>query len=315
MADRIPIGTIPGSTSGLDDIDILIATLGVGSTVSRILLRQTNFIQVGIDTSVVGSIRNATGGGGDGIAFTIVDQTQNITVTGSLAVSSSESIYLRVSAGQFGMNLTGWVEVGLLPAAVVTTALTTLVAVKLFLGITSSTNDGLINDLIASVSDEIQTSPTGVGRSIIQVTATDEKVSIPMADHLLQTLHYPIVSIAALTENDIAMVLDTDYETEEQDLVRGQIARISGTNPIAWQTGTRVVKLTYDHGFAAVPAALIQAATELVAFDFLQSHAGRFAFGLQNKPTDQGGAPAYTSRKSLWEAQQHRMDAYRRVWV
>ncbi len=313
MNDRIPIGTIPGSTSGLDDVDILIATLGVGVTVSRVFVRQTNFDQVGIDTSVVGSIRNATGGAGSGIAFTLVDQTQNITVTGSLAVLSSESIYLRVSAGQFGMNLTGWIEVE--SAAAATTALTTLTAVKLFLGITDATNDTLINNLIASVSNEIQTSPTGIGRPIVQVTATDEKVTVVMADNLLQTLHYPIISISALTESDIALVLDTDYETEEQDLVRGQIARISGGNPIAWQTGTRVVKLTYAHGFAAVPAALVQAATELVAFDFLQSHAGRFAFGLQNKPTDQGGSPSYTSRKDVWESQQHRFDAYRRVWL
>ena len=211
------------------------------------------------------------------------------------------------------MNLTGWIEVS--SAAAATTALTTLAAVKLFLGITAATNDTLINDLISAVSNEIQISPTGVGRAIVTATATDEKVSIPMQDNLLQTLHYPILSVSALTEDDIALVLDTDYETEEQDLARGQIARISGGTPVAWLTGTRVVKLTYTHGFAAVPAALVQAATELVAFDFLQSHAGRFAFGLENKPTDEGGSPSYKSRQDIWDAQQHRMDAFRRVWI
>ena len=45
MADLIPIGTIPGTTSNLDDIDILIATPGMGITVTRIFLRQTNYIQ------------------------------------------------------------------------------------------------------------------------------------------------------------------------------------------------------------------------------------------------------------------------------
>lgn len=316
MPDRIPIGTIPGLVSQLavGPTDILVATLGVAGTVARIFLRHTDYDDGGAtDTSVVGSIRNATGGGGDGIAFTIVDQTQSITVDGALAVSASESIYLRVTTGGVSMNLTGWVE--LTGAAAAVTALTNLSRVKEFLGITVTTDDALINHLIESVSDEIQQSQAGVNRPILQATATDEKVDVPVGGHLINTRHYPIISIASLAENDAALVEDTDFEIEEQDKERGQVARISGSAPMSWVRGTRIVKLTYDYGFAAIPQALEQAATELVAFDYRQSQPGGARFGLANKPIDEGGSPTFLARADIWEAQAHRFEAYRRSWV
>jgi len=309
MSDRIPIGTIPGITSALDDVDILIATLGVACTVTRVLLRHTDYDDSGAtDTSVTGTIRNATAGGGEGISFTIADQTESIVATGSLVVDADESIYLRVSSGNTtSANLTGWVEVS--GAAGVTTALTSLARVKEFLNISDSSSDAKINTLIAAVSDEVQSE---IDRKIIQSTATDEKVDSDGSE-IITLNEYPIISVASLEENAVALVEGTDFEAEAQDLEAGQLVRISGSYPIAWLSGNRVVKVTYDHGYSTVPEAIKQAATELVAFDLLQEKRSGSRFGLGDKIGDAGGSSTYLTRLDIWKAQRTRLNPYRRM--
>jgi len=311
MSDRIPIGTIPGITSQLDDVDILIATLGAACTVTRVLLRHTDYDDGGAtDTSVVASVRNATAGGGEGISVTIADQTQSKVATGSLVVDADESIYLRVSAGNsVSQNLTGWVEVS--GAAGVTTALTSLARVKQFLGIDGSTDDDRLNTLIAAVSAEIQGS---IRRKIIQATATDEKID-SVGDFRVSVREYPIISVSSLTENGTALVEDTDFEMQEHDLAAGQIVRISDGDPIGWASGRRVITATYSHGYATVPEDVKQAATELVAFDYNAEKSTGGRFGLSRKVLDTGGSADYLTRGQVWDAQQHRLVAYTRAWA
>ena len=305
-----PIGTIPGLTSQLDDVDILIATLASGGTVTGALLRHTDYDDGGAtDTSVVGSIRNATGGGGDGIAFTIVDQTQSIQVAGSLVIAAGGSIYLRVSAGSASMNLTGWVS--LEGGAGVTTALTNLVRVKLFLGITVTTDDDLITQLIGGASDEIL---GALHRPLIQTTATAEKYD-SIGDVELILRNRPVISVASVLEGTAALVEDTSWEAGAQDLAVGRLVRISGGVPVGWASGPRAVTVTYDHGYAAIPAAISAAAEAMVSFDYRQSQPGGGRFALANKPIDEGGSPTFLDREAIWAAQQHRLDAYRRQWV
>jgi hypothetical protein len=309
MSDRIPIGTIPGITSQLDGVDVLIATLGVACTVTRVLLRQTDYDDSGAtNTSVVGTIRNAASGGGEGISFTIPDQGQSVVATGTLVVDADESIYLRVSAGNdTSMNLTGWVEVS--GAAGVTTALTSLVRVKQFLNISGSADDDRLNTLIAAVSAEIQ---GAIGRKIIQATVTNERVD-SFGDHTIAVREYPIISVSSLTENLTALVEDTGFEMKAQDLDAGRIIRLSGGYPAAWARGQRVVTVTYSHGYATVPEDIKQAATELVAFDYNQEKDGGARFGLTGKVGAAGGDSGYLTRGQVWEAQKTRLSAYQRM--
>lgn len=304
----IPIGTLPGITSQLDDVDVLVGTLGVATTVTRVMLRHTDYDDGGAtDTSVTGTIRNATAGGGDGIAFSILDQTQSITATGSMAVSASESIYLRVSAGSASMNLTGWVEVE--AASGVTTALTNLSRVKAFLGITASTNDALLTTLINGVSAEIQ---QWLSRDIVQATETNEKKTAWGGDDAIYLRHYPIVSVTTVTEDGTALVEDTDFEHTQADDRAGRLARISGGDPYPWTTGTRNIAVTYAHGFATVPEGLAQAATELVAHDFRSSTPGGARLALSGNSLDTGGTSGYTSRAAAFADQLTRLLPYRR---
>ncbi len=306
-----PIGVVPGLVSGWVNTDILIGTFGVALTVSKILIRHTDYDDSGAsDTSVIGSVRDATGGGGSGIAFTIVDQTESITVTQNLAVAAGASLYLRVTtAAGDNMNIGGWVELS--ASAGVTTALTNLGRVKAFLGITATTDDALINQLIANVSDELQ---GNILPQIIEATATDEKVD-SIGDHRLTLRHAPIISITALEEAGSVLVLDTSFELEAQDKERGQVIRISGTNAAPWATGRRIVKTTYQHGYATVPGAIEQFATELVSFDFRQSQPGGGRFGLRGKVLDTGGSSDYLERADIFKAGASRLAKYQRAWL
>jgi len=253
MSDRVPICTIPGLVSPLVDVDVMIAPANVAMLITRVFLQRTDN---GAGDVVTASVRNATAGGGEGISVTLASTEDEQTATGSITVEATEPVYLRVSAADANsQNLRGWFEVD--GAAGVTSALTTLARVKQFLDITASGDDDLINNLIASVSAEVQ---GWLDRAIIQATATDERLD-SIGDSKLHTHYFPIISVSSLTENGSALVEDTGFETKEWDKLAGCLVRTSGGYPAAWAVGSRVVTLTYSHGYATVPAGITQAAT------------------------------------------------------
>jgi hypothetical protein len=207
------------------------------------------------------------------------------------------------------MNLSGEYEIE--SASGVTTFLTTLAKVKLDAEIagTDADRDTVLNSIIAGVSKQMQ---NWMDRPIVQSTATDEKIS-SAGSSVVQTRHYPIISISALTELDTALAEDTGFEIEEQDKERGQIERISDGLPIAWVRGRRVVKVTYVHGFASVPDDLVQAATALsVARYFETKQSGKGWRGLASKGVDPNSATTYD--KEIWLRETiPAMAPYRRV--
>ena len=308
MSDRVPICTIPGLVSALVDVDVMVAPADVAKFVTRVFLQRTDN---GAGDVVTAALHNATGGGGDSIAVTLASTEDEQVATGSMTVEASEALYLRVSdADPNSQNLRGWFEVD--GTAGVTSALTNLARVEQFLKIPGSGDDDIINNLVAAVSGEIQ---GWLDRAIIQATAKDEKLD-SIGDAKLHTRHFPIISISSLEENGSALVEDTGFECLEQDKLAGALVRISGDSPIGWASGRRVVKLTYDHGYASVPEAIVQAATELVAFDYLQSGASaQKRFGLSGSASDTGGGVTYTTREQLWEACKPRLSPYRRAWM
>ena len=312
MGDRVPIGTLVGLTSQLNSVDILLGTFTAASSVSRVFVRHTDYDDGGAtNTAIAGNIRNATGGGGSAIAFTIANQTQSGVATGSLAVAAGGSVYLRLTTGSASMNLTGWFEVTDTGTGTDTTALTNLARVKEFLGITGSTDDSLLSNLINAVSDEIQ---GAIGRKILETTATAERIDSAGFSRLALP-HCPIVSIASLSESAVALVENTDYESKATDRAAGVLVRLSGTDVVSWARGDGAVIATYNHGYATVPEAVIQAATELVAFDYGLSAPGGKRLGLTGTVLPAGGQSSYSTRADLWRTQRQRLRAVSSVWL
>jgi hypothetical protein len=192
----------------------------------------------------------------------------------------------------------------------VTSSLTSVERVKEFIQ-SDEVDDLLISNLIAAVSSEIE---GYLGHTINSATVTDERLD-SIGAQAIHTRHYPIISISSLDENETALVADTDYELKEWDKASGRIVRISGGYPVGWASGAGVVVITYVHGYADVPYAIVQAATELVVFDYRQSVPGGGRFGLDGKVTDSGGTSGYLTREQIWEAQKPRLSAYRRRWM
>jgi hypothetical protein len=308
MADRVPICTVPGLVTPLLDQDVMIAPADAAKTITRVFLQRTD--QPAGGGTITASVRNATAGGGEGIAVSITGTDSQATASGSITVEATEPIYLRVTADDAeSQNLRGWFQVDDVTPSLLTAALTNSVRVKQFLGeIAGSTDDAMINNLIAAVSDEIQ---TALMRRFVSTTATEEKHSSRGLSTLTLS-HYPVLSITTLTESDSALVEDTDFEATERDLLYGQLTRISGTTPIGWTSGDRNISVTYDHGYSAVPEAIVQAATELVAYDYRQAKGW---FGMTRRVLDTGGDAEYRSRQQVWAAQKSRFAGYTRLAV
>lgn len=307
MPDKVPIGTHPGKATNLVDEDLILAPPeAVVYTIERLFLRRTD----STTDALVATIRNATGGGGDGLSCTIADSKESgVSSAAAITVDIGESVYLRVSsANALSLNVSGWFETE--GTTGVTTALTNLARVKRFWGIGVGDFDVILNEMIASVSAEIQ---SWLHRKILQTTATAEKPDAPLGSDILQLKHLPIVSIDSISELGNALVEDTDFESLEGDREVGQVRRISGDAPSAWTTARRRISVTYDHGYATVPKDVEQAATELVVFDFIQSQPSQKRFMLRGTAHDAGGTGEYQSRADCWEAQIPRLASYGRM--
>jgi hypothetical protein len=175
--------------------------------------------------------------------------------------------------------------------------LTTLAKVKLDGKIsgTDADRDSVLESIIDGVSQDMQ---NWMDRPITQLTATDEKID-SIGDIRIQTMHYPIISVTTLTEDGTALVEDTDFEMQEDDLKRGHIVRISGNYAIAWARGLRVVKITYVHGYATVPVGLEIAANALVLQRFNETvQSGKGWRGLVSKGVDPSATTTYD--KDIW---------------
>ena len=302
MGDRVPISTIPGLiTPWVDEVQALVPATGYGYTVTNVYLVRNGYDVTG---TVVVELSNGT----DTEELTIPDNTATVTNDISLAVGYDEALTLTVTATDaVSENLRGWVEV--VGESTVTTALTTLTRVKYFLGLLTNDENVILNQLIASVSEEIQ---RWLGRRIILETETNEPVD-SIGRNLIALRHRPIYLISSVTENGTALVEDTDFESVGDDKEAGLLARISGGYPSTWASGRRVVKVTYVHGYLTVPDELQQAATELVAFDFLNSQPGGKRFGMTQKVLDSGGTSSYRSRDEVWADNMKRLAPHRRA--
>lgn len=296
MSERASIPTVPGLLTGFvtpSVIPLTVAYFSDANTLERVSFR---VVDPPSDGSVTAELNTESDGSGDSIAATILDGTDFITNTGTVTIDAGSYLYLRITAENgSAMTLSGEYEIT--TATGVTVMLTTIAQFHSDAGITTTDTlrDQLINNVILGVSKRMQ---DWMDRPIIQTTATDEKLD-SIGDYRIQTRHYPIISISSLEESGTALVEDTDFEMNEEDLERGQILRISGDNVIAWASGYRVIKLTYIHGYAAVPDSLKRAATAQAVYDWYQTPASTHGWrGLLSKGVDPASAIGFD--KDFW---------------
>lgn len=109
MADRVPVGFLPGVVSARAGEDFPVGNFGSGGTISRVFLRVSD---APTTADLVLSLRNASGGGGQGIDVTIAIGAKSATATGTLSFSAGQDVFLRVVSGDASaLNLDGWYEV------------------------------------------------------------------------------------------------------------------------------------------------------------------------------------------------------------
>lgn len=148
------------------------------------------------------------------------------------------------------------------------TALTSSDRVKRFLAVTGTTLDALIDELIPSVSEAIE---SYTGRVFASTAVTGERHDGPGVRGRITLAHYPVISVQEVREGyttpDV-LVEGTDFDI---DAKVGQLVRLSDGAPTNWQRGERVIGVDYTHGFASVPEDVAHAATLQVAWQVKQS--------------------------------------------
>lgn len=283
---------VPGFLSGFVATIVKVRDVTTPETITRVTWRVNDAPSGGVVTI---RVHDQADGLGSFIEATIADGTFFISVTGSLALTTGMWQEITVATGD-PMNLSG--EFTSSAASGITAFFTTLAKVKLDAKITGADadRDSVINNMIAGVTRRMQ---DWMGRDIVPGTATAEKID-GFASHKIQTRHFPITNITALSEADSALIEDTDFESLERDQELGQIIRLASGNAIEWPRGRRNISVTYDHGFASVPDSLCEAATALVVnkyFETIQS--GKGWRGLDAKGVDPGATTTYD--KELWK--------------
>jgi hypothetical protein len=286
MAERIPF-SIPGSLETWEDVDHAIGVLGIAGTIIRVHMLVTD-APSGEDLIV--DLRDAIDDGGDGITVTIADGTNSETdAVSTLAISSSETVYLRVEQAGGAMNLSGWFEFQT-GAEEVTTFLTTLSRVKTDEGIDSADYDAVLSRMIQGVSDAMQ---KWMGRTIVDTTYTDEVHSGNGWTDRIVLKHRPVTD----TETMVVKVSDSavDSSTYETDDDSGILYAVDSV----WESGSRNIKVTYSAGYLAVPEGLAHAATEQVRHVWHQSSDGGARLGITRNADAGGGSTDYLSSEFL----------------
>jgi uncharacterized phiE125 gp8 family phage protein len=145
-------------------------------------------------------------------------------------------------------------------------ALTSLANVKEYLGISGTTYDALLTNLITRMEAFIE---RYCDRPFAQTTYTDEKYDGEYNNGgLLLLNHWPLISVASLYDD-----LDCDYTSStlidsDDYLTYLDEGIIRLKNGVEFNEGDQNIKITYDAGVTSVPADLEQATIEMVAEKF-----------------------------------------------
>lgn len=149
--------------------------------------------------------------------------------------------------------------------------LTTLAKVKQALGITDTSQDAFLAELITAATSAIETYAC---RKFKARTYTNEFYDGP-DDPGLVLKNYPLISVADLRldtdhkfNTDAILVEDTDFITQ---LEEGMIELITsslgwGGESVKFPRGAKIIRITYNAGYVIIPADLDRACVQLVAY-------------------------------------------------
>lgn len=137
--------------------------------------------------------------------------------------------------------------------------LTTLVNVKSWLGITSTTDDALLTRLITAESSYIQ---TWISRTIAS-TAYNETRS-GSGTPIMVTAQYPIISVSSLKINENTIPATTSALVPGYMFLNRTITLIG----YVFTNANMNVKIAYTAGYATTPPDIEQACIELVSIRY-----------------------------------------------
>jgi hypothetical protein len=287
MTDRIPF-VIPGALAPWSGVDHAIGVLGIAGSVVRVFMVVSDAPSGGSFTC---ALRDATGGGGDGITVTIPAGSKYATSTSTLAVSAAETLYLRVGADFGAANLSGWFEFEPTGTASVTTFLTTLTRVKTDEGISVSTHDAQLSRIIQGVSAAME---RWMGRTIVDTEHAAEKHSGNGWASEIVLNHCPITPSTTFALLESAVAVDASLYEVDSDC--GVIYFFDSV----LVSGTRNYSVTYSAGYVAIPEDLALAATDQVRHEWHQSQpAGENRLGLTGTIEPAGISSTYVPHAFL----------------
>lgn len=195
------------------------------------------------------------------------------------------------------------------------TNLTSLTAVKRYLGISLSdtTNDDLLNQLIASASEAVE---TYCGRRFAKTVYTEYDDG--RGDSRLVLDHRPIVSVTSV-HDDLRRTFDAGSLVSPDDYIVRELAGIiellrsaAGfySSGAFFSDGQRNVKIVYEAGYATIPEDVAQACTILTAALYHRGRQGADGIAGENH----GGAYSVTYATGLFTPALHALLArYREV--
>jgi len=166
--------------------------------------------------------------------------------------------------------------------------LTETESVKTYLGLTTNTNDALLNHLISGVSAVIASM---IGIRISENEYVDKIRSWGFNDIYLT--HGPVIEVKSVLEGS------TPLDSSSYSLVhKHTLRRLNNGRIASWALDD--VTVTYRAGYADVPADLSYACMVQVAFEYRQTKPGGDRIGLSaNSPATQGESVSFTPHDLL----------------
>jgi hypothetical protein len=302
MSDRVPF-SLPGSLAPWVDTDHAIAVMGTAGDIVRVHALVTD-APSGDDLTF--DLRDAAAGGGNRFAtgVTISDGTKSATVTGTLDITASETVYLRLTEDAGAMNLSGWFEFDA-DVGGVGTLLTTLSRVKTHKGIAAGTTtfDAQLSQIILGVSTAFE---EFCGRTFADTTYTDEVHDGSGFRDAIVLNQRPITTTTTMIVKLDDDAVDATLYGNDAD--EGIVYLANGV----WSQGRRNLKVTYSAGYTTMPEDLVMAATAQVVHVFNQSSPGGARLGLDSNADASGGGTSYSPSDFLPEVLRT-LRAYQRV--
>ncbi len=137
--------------------------------------------------------------------------------------------------------------------------LTTLTAVKQWLGLQNNADDALITSMVSQYSEAVQ---TWLGRDLLSHSVTEKRSGTGGA--VMAFSDYPVTAVAAVAVNGQAIAASAGYGQAGYQF-DDQFIYLTG---YAFPRGTNNVQLQYTAGFATTPPDIARAVIELIALRF-----------------------------------------------